>query len=497
MLIVFDVGTTALKGAVFSRDGNLLARTSVPLSLLQTPDALQHECDARQWASALRHAAESLGRAVASQGDCAATQSQAVGAGFRPEAVVVSGNGPTLVPVDARGDPMAPALTWMDRRAMDEAAAVSECAGHPVDPSFYLPKALWFFRRFPEVYRQTRFFFSCPEYLEYLLTGEAVTFLPAPQFTGYIWDAPIISRLGMDPSRFPPFVPCGRVIGAVSEEGQRRFGIPRGTPVVSGGPDFVVSLLGTATVRPGRACIRSGTSEGVNLCSAVAVADRRLLSLGHVIQPLYNISGTISTSGKALEWIKRITGRETMDYESLFRQVAGVPAGSQGLVFLPYLAGERAPIWDPHARGTFIGLTLSHGVPEMTRAVVESVGMAIRDVLEVMEEQGLVVEDLRITGMPSRSAVWNQVKADITGHRILVPAVADSDLSGDASLARYALGDYPTLAQAAEAMIGIGATYEPDPGRHSRYDDLFLAYRQAYQSLKPLFPKLSTARSPS
>ena len=182
--------------------------------------------------------------------------------------MVVSGNGPTLVPVGADGAPLAPAMTWMDRRGVEEARIVSEASGAPTDPTFYLPKALWIFRNRPRLYEQARWFFSCPEYLAYVLTGIPSMFLPTPQYTRYIWDEPLIAALGMDPGQFPPFVPSGRILGPVSPAGEAATGIPAGVPVVSGGPDFIVSLLGTATVAPGRACIRAGTSEGINLCSA-------------------------------------------------------------------------------------------------------------------------------------------------------------------------------------------------------------------------------------
>ena len=284
-------------------------------------------------------------------------------------------------------------------------------------------------------------------------------------------------------------------MGSVTAAGEALLGIPRGVPVVSGGPDFVVSLLGTATVRTGRACIRSGTSEGVNVVWPTAIADPRLLSLGHVVPGLFNISGYVSTSGKALEWFRRITGQTSLDYGELFHRIESVPPGSRGLLFLPYLTGERAPLWDPHARGAFLGLTLSHGLAEMTRAVAESTGFAIRDVMEVMVEDGLSIQDLRITGAPSRSPVWNQLKADITGHRIQAPTILDSDLAGDACLALFALGDYPSLADASEAMVSMGTTYEPRTQYRLRYDELFAAYRQAYQGLKTIFPTLSATRS--
>jgi xylulokinase len=342
----------------------------------------------------------------------------------------------------------------------------------------------------PDVYERTRYFFSCPEYVAFILTGTAVTFLPGPRFERYIWEVEAIRKLGMDPGKFPGFLESGRLVGTVSREGESATGVPSGVPVFAAGPDFIVSLLGTGTVVPGRACIRSGTSEGINLCSEKPVEDPRLMCLGHPARGLWNISGIISTSGKALEWIRLASGKGGEEYEQSFRDIESIPAGANRLLFLPYLAGERAPHWDPRARGAFIGLTLNHGSRDMMRAVVESTAFAIRDVLEVMEEIGLTVADLRITGKPSRSRPWNQIKADVSGRRILLPAVEDPDLTGDACLALYGLGDYDSVSRAAEDIVKIGEAFEPRPGNRAVYDELFPLYRESYVKLKTVFARL-------
>jgi xylulokinase len=180
-----------------------------------------------------------------------------------------------------------------------------------------------------------------------------------------------------------------------------------------------------------------------------------------------------------------------MSFETLFNQIARVPAGANGLLFLPYLAGERAPIWDPNARGAFIGLTMNHGRREMTRAVVESVGFAIRDIIEVMEENGLAVNDVRITGGQARSAQWVQIKADITGKRFVLPVMKDAEMAGNLSIARFGLKHYETLAQAAEASVQIERTFEPNKENKRVYDALFEAYRESYVGLKDVFGKIS------
>jgi xylulokinase len=477
VILAFDIGTSVLKGGVIDFDGVLRSRAEAPVYLADRGDPLVHEADANNWVSALALVAAQLQIPKAGSGEIAA--------------VVVSGNGPTLVPVGSKGEPLDFAMTWMDRRGVAEARMIAEVTGHYVDPTFYLPKALWIYKNKPEVYRRTRHFCTCPEFIDLYLTGKAYTVLPSEQFTPYIWTVGTIEALGMDPSKFPPFIRPGELVGEVRLEAEELLGIPAGTPVFAGGPDFVMTLLGTATVRPGRACDRAGTSEGINLCSEEPIKDERLLCLPHIVEGYTNISGIISTSGKALSWFKSITGRADLDYESLFEDICQVPPGSRSLLFLPYLAGERAPLWDPFARGAFIGLTVNHGCKEMTRAVVEAVGFAVRDVIEVMGENGLEIGELRVTGGQAKSPLWNQIKADITQKKILVPAVQDSELLGDACIGLFALKNYKTLAEASESLVKISRTFTPNPEYRGLYDRLFELYRASYRGLKEVFAELT------
>lgn len=474
MLLICDVGTTVLKAGLAGLDGTLEARVEVPVHLNDRAHPLHHEADANNWISA-------LGLAIA--------QLELPRRGVL-EAVVVSGNGPTLVPVGEGISPLDFALTWLDRRGVEEARLIAEVTGRYVDPTFYLPKALWIFRHRPEVYRRTRAFCTCPEFIDYFLTGEACTVLPAEPFTPYFWTEAVLARLGMDPAKFPRFVRPGARVGAVRRQAEELVGIPEGTPVLAGGPDFIMTLLGTATVRPGRVCDRAGTSEGVNLCTTAPVEDRRLLSLPHIIEGYHNVSGVISTSGKALEWFRNTLRRPGQDYDSLFEEVCQVPAGSRGLLFLPYLAGERSPLWDPDARGCFIGLSANHGRREMARAVVEAVAYAVRDVVDVMEENGLPIAELRVTGGQARSPVWNQIKADVLQRRILV-AEQDAELLGGACVGLFALGRYADLAGAAESVVRIRKVHEPRPGLKDRYDELFALYRASYRALRDVFARLA------
>lgn len=475
MIFTADIGTTVLKTALFSDEGDLLNTAERPIPLIPHQTRVYHETDAGEWITALREAVRILG--IAGEKSI--------------RAIVVSGNGPTLLPVGTDDKPLDMAISWMDRRAAAEAGEVSALTGRRVDPMFYLPKAYWIFKHKPEIYKSAKYFFSCPEYINYLLTGEANTVLPVPEYAPYIWTEELVEKLGMDWKKFPDFVRPGDYLGKTRRTAEERFAVPAGVPVFAGGPDFIVSLLGTGTVAPGRACDRAGTSEGINLCTGKLVEDSRLICVSHIIEGLYNISGIISTSGKALEWAKAATGNTDTSYEELFTEIEHVKPGADRLVFLPYLAGERAPIWDPSARGAFIGLTLRHGRQEMLRAVVESVGYAIRHVIRVMEEMGLSVNDLRVTGSQAKSSCWNQIKADITGKKILVPAMKYSELAGDLAIASFGMGKYSTLAEAAENSVRIEREYTPVSGRRKVYDEMFGIYLDSYGGLKEIFSRLS------
>jgi len=212
---------------------------------------------------------------------------------------------------------------------------------------------------------------------------------------------------------------------------------------------------------------------------------------GHIVKPWYNISGIISTSGRALDWIKDAAGGAGQSYSEFFSSLSPVPAGARKLLFLPYLAGERAPLWDPDARGAFIGLGLHHGKAEMVRAVLESVGFAIRDVIEVMAENGGTVRELRITGGPGKSGLWNQIKADITGTVIRVPESPEPVLLGNLVLGITALDAEAEAGAVSDAVVRISREFLPDYTLKPMYDDLFALYRQSYQALKQVFARLA------
>jgi len=231
--------------------------------------------------------------------------------------------------------PAAAARLWLDRRAVKAAERVSALAGGFVDAGFFLPKALDIKTNEPDLYEKTKVFLGCPELLAYALTGEARTSFPSDGFERWFWTDAILEALGLDGEKFPPFIRPGEAFGRLAAPAASRFGLNPGILVISGGSDFIAAILGSGAISPGQACNRTGTSDGINACTKARIDDGRLMSYGHPVRPFWNLSGIVSTTGKAVEWARNLLGAES--YDEFFRMAQAAKPGSGGLVFCPTL----------------------------------------------------------------------------------------------------------------------------------------------------------------
>jgi xylulokinase len=492
MLLTIDIGTSIFKSAIWDFEGNRKAFASVPLSISHS-EGLRHEADSGQWLRAFEDCCHALG-------------ARGLGANIHlntVEALIICGNGPSLTPVLAAplaetassieagqsdksgfthgiGLYTAPSRLWLDRRGVEAARQVSALVGGFVDPGFYLPKALDIKINEAPLYEKTKFFLGCPELLAYALTGEARTVFPSDGFERWFWNDLILESLGLDKEKFPPFIRPGEVFGQMIPKVASRFGFKPGTPVISGGPDFFAAILGSGTIKPGRVCDRAGTSEGINACTGRRISDERLMSYNHPVKPFWNLSGIVSTTGKAIEWGHSLLGLES--YDAFYALAQTARAGAGGLVFLPYLAGERAPVWDPSKRGVLRGLNLATGRPEFARSVLEGICFAIRDIIGIMEEKGAVIEELRVAGALSHNDLLDQIKTDITKKPVLVPEQKETELMGLVIIGSCALGKYSSFAEAASALVKIDKEFLPDVKNTALYDELFGEYIQIAKS---------------
>ncbi len=396
------------------------------------------------------------------------------GINSRLRAIAISGNGPTLVAVGHDGLPLGRASSWMDRSATAEAARIGLAAGRAVDPSFYLPKAL---RVLDAQGSAVSKFFSGPEYLSFTLGARPVSYLANEYYDRYVWDRNTTKILGLDDALFPPYVGPGERIGSVSMNASEAIGLPAGLPIVSGFPDFLAALVGSGTVLPGLACDRSGSSEAINVCAHGPSSDAGILSLPHAIPGLWNLSGGLATSGKALDWFSAVAAYSGVGSDTLHNDAGEAEAGAGGVIFLPYLAGERAPLWNPDLRGAFFGLSLSHGRKEMARAVVESIAFGLKLAADRVRDDGFRIDTIRCSGGAARDSLMCAIKANVLDTTLEVPYNPECEAMGDACACAVALGDHVDLASASKAMVRIETCHEPSAAAVALYRERYDAWK--------------------
>lgn len=448
IILCADIGSSALKAAFIDTKGrgHGFVRKAYSRERLA-----RGAVDGSDWEKALALAIGELSREAP---------------GIKPDALCISGNGPTLVPLTREGKPLVP-LHWYTGRA-DTPKQL---------PSLFLPHAAEFLQENPGDYERTRYLFSAPEWLSFRCGADPVTVLPSPLYEPYYWDEAQCQKFGLDRAKFPPFVPLGSPIGKVSSEAAGHFGLPRGIPLIAGGPDFIMALIGVGAVTPGIVCDRGGTSEGINLCTSVPVYAAGLRTLPHVEGGLWNLGAVLPVSGRFFEWYRELTGQTDRGYAELLAELieeSGSALSSGEGLFLPALPFPGPP---PTADLFMAG----PGLPDRIgfgRAVLEALGFLVRDALEIFSGCGFSIKEMRLSGGQSKNPQWNQLKADITARTLLVPEIRDGELAGNACVAARSLGEFSGLSQAVSGMIRFTESYTPSPQGASRYTERFHAYRE-------------------
>jgi len=379
------------------------------------------------------------------------------------EAVVFSGSAPSVIPIDKNGNYISEALLWLDNKKIE----IED------KNSFFLPEIAWFKENRKDIYSNISCFMPLSGFFPYLLTGELKEPLPNKEFIPYIWTDASIKKLGIECSVFPQFVATGDLIGYVSQKGSSEFFLKKGIPVFAGANDYLMALLGTGTIFEGAVCDRAGTSEGINYCSKKNMEFNKLRVLPHIIEGLYNISGILDSSGKIFDWFRKISGQENRSYAELIKEISKVIHNNDHLYFFPSL--KRNSIWQ-FSGGAFVGLEIKHGIPETGAAVLKSIGFSVREVLRTMESYSMDVQEIRLTGGQAKNSLWNQMKADMTGKKLLALEVEESELIGCACTAFKGLGLYSSLTQASQEMVRIKDVYIPDEKTFSIYSKLFEDY---------------------
>jgi xylulokinase len=477
-LLAIDLGTSSAKVGLVAADGQLLGFARHTYPLLRGAQAGHTEQDPEQWWSAVL---DGIGELRAWAGAAALDSVQAV---------CVGGQGPTLVLVDPAGRPVRPAISWLDGRAAEQSARLAERLGSDRAAYSLVPRLLWVAEHEPALFERTRWALQAWDFIGYRLAGGQAA--GASTFAGDdVWRRDWLAAAGLSESPLiPPEVDAGAAYAETGGAWAAAAGLPSGVPIVGGMNDGVGSIVGAAGSQVGRATDPGGAAGGLALCW-----DQRVVAPGvdcwpGLVPDTFIIGGAFVAGGRAVDWWAAATHTDVLGALRLAEQAS---AGAGGLVFLPFLAGERAPLWDLSARGAFLGLTFEHEASHLARAVVESTGYELRLLAEAVLGAGTRIDELRVCGGQARSRLWNQIKADVTGLPASVPRLPEVALMGDAICAAIGAGLYPDLTTASEAMVQVAEILEPEPAHRAVHDELFGVYQAAYTALKPFFGPLARA----
>ena len=482
LLLGIDIGTSACKAALFKKDGTLAATASASYDT-QYPKPGWVEQSPEDWWDAVCQTLNKLWETV--------DPKTVAGVG-------IDGQSWAAVAVDDKGQVLCPSPIWMDTRA-DELCTkwgqalgqekIFSISGNPFSPSYTLPKILWYKKHWPEVYKKAAHILQCNSFIAYRLTGIASQDLSQ----GYglhcfdlqkgTYDLTLCREMDINPLILPEIAECHQIIGKITKKAAEACGLLEGTPVVAGGLDAACGALGAGVLHSGQTQLQGGQAGGMGICTSEYRPSPSLIMSYHVIPGHWLLQGGTVGGGGALRWFREQFGNNE-SFDELTAQAETIKPGSDGLVFLPYMAGERSPIWDKDAKGILYGLDYSKTKAHAIRAVLEGVAFSIRHNLETAAEAGAFAEEFRATGGAGNSALWMQIKSDVTDTPIAVPSSDTATTLGAAMLAGVGIGLYADFEAAVADTVAIKRSYKPNADHEKIYDENYAVYRRLYERLK-------------
>lgn len=510
-LLGIDLGTSGVKALIIREDGTALASATVEYPL-STPRPLWSEQDPADW---WRGTCEAT-RAVLAKANIPASEVRAIG---------LSGQMHGLTLLNKDGQVLRPAILWNDQRTGAQCDEITRLAGgkqrvlsltaNVVLPGFTAPKILWVRENEPEIYAQVAHVLLPKDYIRYKLSGEFATEVSDASGMSVFdvqhrtWSAEMLRALDIPREWMPRCAESHEVTAHVSATGAQEIGLSIGTPIVGGGGDNASGAVGNGVVREGIVSASLGTS-GVIFASSekfVMEPEGKLHAFCHALPDTWHVMGVMLSAGGSLRWYRdtisrgRLENRDSnpisnpqspISYDELMSDVATVPPGAEGLIFLPYLTGERCPYPDPLARGAFVGLTLRHTQAHMTRAVVEGVTYGLADSLQLIRDLGIRIDSVLAVGGGARSAIWRQILADVFDTEITLINSSEGCAFGVALLAGVGIGVWADARQACDATLKVTTRVEPtkDAAVRRQYAEAYARYRELYPALAGVFAKL-------
>lgn len=495
-LLGIDIGTSACKTAIFNRRGEVIASSSEDYQVFYPKPGYAEQNPEDWWEAVCKCIMTVLGKAGIDKKDIAA--------------VGVDGQSWSAIAIDKEGKVLTNTPIWMDtrsdvicRRLNKELGADSifKLAGNSLQASYTTAKILWYKEELPEVYKQIYKILQSNSFIVYKLTGV----LSQDKSQGYglhcfdmhsgEWSEDMCSRLGIPTGFLPDIYECHQLVGKVTEAAAMLCGLAAGTPVVAGGLDAACGTLGAGVIHPLETQEQGGQAGGMSICLDKYSADPRLILSYHVVPKLWLLQGGTTGGGGVMRWIeKEFADLEREEAKSLGKSslallddaAAGINPGSDGLIFLPYMAGERSPIWDVNAKGVYYGLDYSKTKAHLVRAAMEGVAYSLRHNLEVAKAAGAEVKLLRAMGGAANSILWTQIKADITGLPIVAVASDTATTLGAAILAGVGVGYYSDFDEAVELTVKVKRQHETNVQNRELYDKGYQTYIRLYNNLKEI-----------
>lgn len=502
-ILAHDLGTTGNKATLFNSQAKVCASSFQGYDT-DYPQPNWVEQNPEDWWQAI----------------CVSTRQLLEKAHIKPKDVVCicfSGQMMGCVAVDRQANPLRTAIIWADTRATPEAQTFIDqigmepayrITGHRASSSYSGEKMMWIRNHQPDIYKQVYKFLQAKDFIVARLTGQFVTDYSDASGTNLYdlkrktWSPQLLAIAGLDPNLLPQLHGSTDVVGEITRLAAEAIGLTAGTPVVIGGGDGSCAAAGAGVVRDGSAYNYVGSSSWIGIAAKEPIFDpgMRTFTFAHLVPDMYTPTGTMQAAGGAYQWLrdnlclpeKEAAGQLGLSpYELMNLQVLKSEPGAKGLMFFPYLLGERSPRWNPDARGAFFGLSMSHTRADMMRATLEGITLNLRVILEAFQQQGINIPAMRVIGGGANGAVWRQIMADIYGIPVQRPALLAEATSFGAALAGgIGVGLYSSF-NLAEELTPIVDTSEPTIELKAVYDRLYGIFNRAYDAFEPLYRDLA------
>jgi len=502
-LMGIDVGTTGTKTLLINEEGKLIS-TSFQEYPLYTPHLNWVEQNPEDWWKAtVKTIKEAMGKAKVK--------------GEEISGIGLSGqmHGSVFLGKDHRV--LRPCILWSDQRTAKQCQFITEKIGrdrlinltcNPALPGFTAGKVIWVRENEPKVYEQTKKILLPKDYIRFRLTGSFATEVSDASGTLFLdvkkrkWSDEVLTELGIDKDLMPKCYESSVVSSKISEGVSKLTGLKAGTPVVGGGGDQAAQAVGSGIVKKGLLSSTIGTSGVVFAFSEKVRMDPkgRVHTFCHAVPGKWHIMGVMLSAGGSLKWFRDNLGRKEKEeakkkgidpYQILTKEASKVKSGAEGLIFLPYLCGERTPYPNPNARGVFFGLSLRHQKSHLIRAIMEGVAFGLRDSLEIIREMGTPIEIARASGGGARSKLWRQIQANVYNLELETVNVTEGAAFGAALLAGVGTGVYSTVEQACQRTIHITSKVQPEREKASLYEKYYKIYRSLYPALVDKFNEIT------